>query len=93
MSSLLYEGNYTFYAASNDGSLLLVNNIKVVDNSGNHALQEKSGDIYLKQGVHFLEIRYFQMGGGQELRVSYEGPGLKKQEIQPSVIIGVENNY
>ncbi len=86
------EGKYTFYTASNDGSLLLVNNIKVVDNSGNHALQEKSGNIYLKPGVHFLEIRYFQMGGGQELRVSYEGPGLKKQEIQPSIFTGAKKS-
>ena len=76
-------GGYIFYSASNDGSLLSIDNIKVVDNNGSHGLLEKSGSIYLSQGVHFLEVHYFQRGGGQGLNISYEGPNFRRQEIQP----------
>ena len=82
-------GSYKFYSSSNDGSLISVNNIKVVDNNGSHGLLEKSGSIFLKPGVHFLEVRYFQRGGGKGLHVSYEGPDLKRQEIQPAAVNGV----
>ena len=82
------EGNYTFYTASNDGSLLTVNNIKVVDNDGPHGLQERSGSIYLKEGVHSLEVCYFQMGGGQELEVSWQGPGFEKIEMIKKDLLG-----
>jgi hypothetical protein len=81
------EGRYIFYTASNDGSQLSINSYQVVDNDGAHGLQEKSGEIYLKQGVHLIEVRYFQMGGGQALRVSYARPGINKQEIPASAFI------
>jgi hypothetical protein len=85
------EGIYTFYTASNDGSQLSVNSYKVVDNDGAHGLKEKSGKIYLNKGIHLIEVRYFQMGGGQGLCVSYEGPGINKQEIPASIFTGLKN--
>ena len=77
------EGAYKFYTASNDGSMLVIDHLKVVDNNGSHGLLEKSGNIYLKPGLHFLEVRYFQRGGGQGLKVTYEGPAVKRREIKP----------
>ena len=44
---------------------------------------KKSGLVYLPTGTHYLEVRYFQRGGGKELKVSYEGPDIKRQEIKP----------
>jgi len=35
----------------------------------------------LEAGWHSIKLEYFQMGGGKALRVSWKGPGLKKQEI------------
>jgi hypothetical protein len=81
------EGRYHFYVGSNDGSMLVIDQLKVVDNNGSHGLLEKSGSINLKPGLHFLEVRYFQRGGGQALKVTYEGPAVKRQEIKPSVMI------
>jgi hypothetical protein len=82
------EGNYTFYTASNDGSLLVVNNTKVVDNNGPHGLQERSGSIYLKKGMQHLEVSYFQMGGGQELKLFWKGPGFEKREMTAKDLSG-----
>ncbi len=78
------EGEYIFYTGSNDGSRLYINNQLVVDNGGAHGYREESGKIYLTRGEHFIEVGYFQLGGGQDLFVFYEGPGIEKREIPAS---------
>ena len=79
------KGEYTFYTGSNDGSELFINNKLIVSNDGPHGYLEESGKIELDKGEHFIEVRYFQNGGGQDLFVYYEGPGIKKQEIPSEV--------
>ena len=74
-------GEYTFYTGSNDGSRLYVDSKEIVSNDFPHGYQEEAGKIYLDQGEHLLEVRYFQMGGGQDLFVYYQGPGIEKTEI------------
>jgi hypothetical protein len=76
------EGVYTFTAGSNDGSLLFVDGVQVVDNGNQHGYKEESGEVYLKSGEHLVEIRYFQIGGGQDLFVFYQGPGIEKQILK-----------
>jgi hypothetical protein len=75
------EGNYRFTTGSNDGSLLFVNGLQVVDNDGDHGYKEESGEVFLEAGEHLVEVRYYQIGGGQDLVVFYEGPGMDKQVI------------
>ncbi|VAX17974.1 beta-galactosidase [hydrothermal vent metagenome] len=76
-------GEYVFYCGSNDGSKLYVDNTLLIDNDGGHGYQEKYGKINLDEGVHKIEVRYFQQGGGQELKVSWQGPGFEKREMTP----------
>ena len=45
-----------------------------------HGYEEKSGKIKLNKGRHSLELKYFQSGGGQELKVFWKGPGFEKRE-------------
>jgi beta-galactosidase len=78
------EGMYTFYTGSNDGSMLYINSTLVVSNGGDHGYTEESGKIFLPRGEHFIEVGYNQVGGGQDLFVFYEGPGIEKQEIPAS---------
>jgi len=75
------EGEYTFYTGSNDGSKLLVDHRVIANNDGNHGYIEKSGKVYLEKGEHLIEVRYYQAGGGKHLNIFWEGPGIKKQEI------------
>ncbi|CAE7940333.1 unnamed protein product, partial [Symbiodinium necroappetens] len=69
------SGHYKFYTASDDGSLLYLNGAKVVDNNGCHGEQEKSSeDKYLSAGIYELVVEMCEMGGGEALKVRYEGP-------------------
>lgn len=81
-------GEYIFYVGSNDGSQLAVNNKLIVDNNGEHGYQEKSGKIRLNNGRHSLELKYFQSGGGQELKVFWKGSGFEKREITKDDLSG-----
>ncbi|HEY2952941.1 MAG TPA: PA14 domain-containing protein [Verrucomicrobiae bacterium] len=80
------DGAYTFYTSSDDGSILYLGTQKVVDNDGIHSATEKKGTITLKAGEHPILVNYFNGGNEAVLKVSYEGPGLKKQEIPSSVL-------
>jgi hypothetical protein len=84
--SIEQEGQYIFTTGSNDGSLLFVNGIQVVDNNGDHGYKEESGEVYLKAGEHLVEVRYYQIGGGQDLVVFYEGPGIEKMVVPTGVL-------
>lgn len=53
-------GKYRFRLNSDDGSKLIVNGKKVIDNDGQHAPTSKHGDIVLKEGVHEFVVEYFQ---------------------------------
>lgn len=80
------DGLYTFHLASNDGSYLYMDGKELIENDGNHAAAEEPGAIALKAGYHAIEVKYMQCGGGKSLKVSWEGPGIPKQEIPPAVL-------
>ena len=86
--SIAKAGAYTFYTASDDGSELLVDGIRVVNNDGLHGTTEKSGKVSLTAGTHAITVEYFQAGGGQRLTTSYQGPGIAKQGIPDAVLSG-----
>ena len=75
------DGIYTFYLTSNDGSRLYIDDAELIENDANHGAVEEPGRIALKAGLHKIEVKYFQCGGGKALIVGWEGPGIKKQEI------------
>lgn len=78
------EGEYTFYLTSDDGSNLYIDNKIVVYHDGTHAPTEKSGKVYLDSGRYPFKIFYFERGGGQDLKVEYEGPDINKKQIPAS---------
>ncbi|RUM88701.1 MAG: hypothetical protein DSZ23_04230 [Thermodesulfatator sp.] len=53
-------GTYTFSLLSDDGSRLLIDNRTVIDNDGIHPPREKTGKVFLKRGLHSMEVQYFQ---------------------------------
>jgi hypothetical protein len=75
------DGQYTFFTSSDDGSQFFIGSQLVVDNNGEHAVQERAGAIGLKAGTHAFTLTYFQSGGGENLRVSYQGPNEAKQPL------------
>ena len=74
-------GDYYFFCGSNDGTKLFFDNKLLIDNDFPHGYKEVSKKVHIEKGIHFIEVHYFQAGGGQELKVSWSGPGFEKQEI------------
>ncbi|PQO41974.1 c-type cytochrome [Blastopirellula marina] len=79
-------GTYRFFVASDDGSRLYLDGSMLINNDGLHGMVEKSGEAQLTPGPHELIVTYFDNGGGDGLRVSWEGPGIKKQAIPTSAL-------
>ena len=77
------DGEYTFTTKSDDGSKLYVNNIEIVNNDGDHGVQEREGSIRLNAGKARIRVEYFNGGGGFYLNVTYRGPDIIKQIISP----------
>lgn len=75
------DGQYTFYSTSDDGSVLYIDDILLVDNDGLHGIIEKSGTIGLKAGKHAISVGYFQQDWDGVLQVRYSGPNITKQLI------------
>jgi hypothetical protein len=86
------DGQYTFYTSSDDGSLLYIDGVLVVNNDQQHGIENRSGTIGLKAGKHAISVGYFQQYQGKVLTVSYEGPGISKQVIPASALYRVSSN-
>lgn len=80
------SGRYTFFTNSDDGSMLYIDGALVVNNGGDHAPTEKRGAVELREGSHSIVVTYFNNGGGFELKVSWQGPGIEKQEIPAELL-------
>ncbi|MBN1339037.1 MAG: chitobiase/beta-hexosaminidase C-terminal domain-containing protein [Bacteroidales bacterium] len=80
------DGMYTFYSRSDDGTKIYIGDLPIVDNDGTHGPVEESGDVNLQKEMHNMEVQYFESTLGQEMYISYEGPGISKAEIPGSVL-------
>ena len=80
-------GKYTFFIASDDGSRFYIDNELLIDNDGLHGMVEKKGAVTLSAGLHPITATYFDNGGGDGLKMSWNGPGLKRKEIPATVLV------
>jgi mono/diheme cytochrome c family protein len=85
-------GDYRFHVTSDDGSKLWIDDKLVVVNDGIHPPQTVTGKAKLTKGVHKLTVGLFNGGGGVELGVQIEGPGIGRQEITPYVFLTPQGN-
>ncbi|HBB90437.1 MAG TPA: alpha-mannosidase [Bacteroidales bacterium] len=75
------SGNYIFYATSDDGSSISIDNLLITDNDGSHGEAEEAGYVALTAGWHKIRIQYYNGSTDLAFSVAVEGPGLKKQPI------------
>ncbi len=75
------QAMYEFFTSSDDGSLLYIDDELIVDNNGSHGMQEKSGKALLAMGWHKIKVVYYDGGGGNGLKVSYQPEGGEKREM------------
>jgi len=81
------SGPYTFFIASDDGSRFYIDNELLIDNDGLHGMVEKNGTVTLAAGLHPIIATYFDNGGGDGLSMSWEGPGMTKEQIPAGVLV------
>ena len=72
------DGVYTFQTRSDDGSVLLIHDQKVVDNDGSHAAIPATGTIALKKGFHPYKLYYFEDYEGEHLSWAWKTPSAKE---------------
>ena len=77
------DGTWSFFTRSDDGSRLYIDGKLVVNNDGTHPMVEKSGDLELTMGRHAIEVRMFEVGGGEGLEVRWAS---EECEVKKGVI-------
>ena len=76
-----HTGIYRFSLDSDDGSMLSLGQVVVVDNDGLHSALEKSGIIALEKGLHPFRLDYFEGTGQDDLILKWSGPNFELQPI------------
>jgi hexosaminidase len=79
-------GKYVFQTLSADGSVLMIDGQKIVNNDGKHSAFQEGGEVLLQKGFHKITIKYFFVGAGSTLRVYLTIPGRPRTEIPPDII-------
>jgi alpha-L-fucosidase len=79
-------GLYDFFTSSDDGSLLYIDDVLVVDNNGNHGMEEKSGKAVVEKGLHKIKLIYFDSAGDNGLTVSFNLSGQNKMEVPSGIL-------
>jgi len=75
-----FSERYRFYANTDDGAWLWVNNVKLVDNWTDHGPTETSGTITLTAGVRYdITMEYYEKVGGALVQLLWSSPSLPKQ--------------
>jgi predicted metal-dependent phosphoesterase TrpH len=72
------NGKYTFSLESDDGSILYIAGVQLINNDGSRSLKKDSGTINLQKGYHPIEIRYFDDYDEHELRLFWTAPNGKE---------------
>lgn len=80
------RGVYTFYTYSDDGSVLQIDGVTIVDNDGGHSVRRNEGKVALEPGLHQLDLLYFENYMGQELEVGYSSRDIIPQIIPSSIL-------
>jgi cbb3-type cytochrome oxidase cytochrome c subunit len=86
------DAEYRFHLTSDDGSKLWIDGKLVVANDGIHPPMTTSGSARLTKGVHPFSAAVFNLGGGVELNVDIEGPGLGRQSVSSFVFRAPEGD-
>ena len=79
-------GTYEFITESDDGSLLTIDGKNIVDNSGDHGMTKKSGQMELTAGSHALLLQFEQGSGGAGCLLLWKPPGDKESAVPKNVL-------
>ncbi len=81
-------GFYNFQIISDDGSLVYVDGVQVVNDNGSHPMQTASGGLDLASGYHLVTVQYAQGGGGAGVVAQYAGADTRGAMIDLGSLSG-----
>jgi hypothetical protein len=82
-----YSESYTFHTRADDGVRLRVDGKLLIDDWTGHPARENSGQLALKGGErYFLELEYFQLIAGAEVRLSWSSSSQSREIIPRSLL-------
>jgi hypothetical protein len=79
-------GKYTLFLESDDGSRCFIDGKQVVNNGGEHGMEEQSGEVELTAGAHDLKIEFFENEVDAGCKFFWQPPGQDK-EIVPATAL------
>ena len=53
----------------------------LINNDGAHGSSQESVTVSLKKGYHKIVLKYFQLGGGQELVLEWSSENFSRSQI------------
>ena len=75
-------GNWTFHLGSDDGSMLWLDGVEIIDHGGTHGYSEVSSNpTWYEAGQYHVRIEMFEWGGGAGVGLSWTGPNMAKTLI------------
>ena len=79
-------GVYTFKLISDDGSQLLINSKIVINHDGPHGPEPREGQVALQKGLHKLQVKYFEAGGGETVQLYIRGENMPEKEVSSEML-------
>lgn len=80
-----YSEDYTFYTNADDGVILTVNGIVLIDQWHDQPATEWSGEIWLEAGQKYnIQISYYQAKGGATMKLMWESASQPKEVVPQS---------
>jgi hypothetical protein len=74
-------GTYNFYTESDDGTVIIIDGEVIVDNDGVHGDEDVNADVDLSVGLHYIEVRYFERGGGDTFVARFTTPSVAVRDL------------
>lgn len=75
------QGSYNFYTNSDDGTILYLNGIAVINNDNQHAMTKKGYTSNLLKGQVKIRVDYFNQYGDKGLTLSLKRPNASFEEV------------
>lgn len=80
------DGIYKFYAYTDDGSRVYIDDQLVVDNDGSHSAKRADGRIALEAGFHKMEVKYFESYMGESIEIGISSKDMPEMVIPDSML-------
>lgn len=89
MSKLLVPitGNYQFQLTSDDGAILYIDGVTIVNNDGLHAELTIANNFNINAGIYPIKVVYFNNQGYKAFVLSWTMPGDVETIIEPQYFI------